>query len=382
MHAGESAYVTIRIGILGGPQSLPIPFVDATLDRLIHHTMFSHLLEGHIDSLQPEKISGWAIDRADLGRRVYVDILLDGILYAKVLANLPRGDLAAAGLGDGAYGYEFTFPLVLCDGVERTLSARISDSAIALGASPMRVLFSLAEKVRPLGDPKPEFLENARAIWNRHAADEARFWWNWLTTSELYIERDRAFRLQHHRELADNIKNLIHAPEGGTVRILDVGAGPLSVIGTHWPGRSVELVPIDALAAQYAPMLKELDVIPPTPTQYADAETLSSKFPQNTFDFTHCVNALDCCANPMKAISEMVKVTRPGGCILVICRLNLAETERNFGLGQWNISLERGRPVVWSRQSYTDIMNLLGATATLERADVDRDMVILVLRSN
>ena len=30
--------------------------------------------------------------------------------------------------------------------------------------------------------------------------------------------------------------------------------------------------------------------------------------------------------NPLKAIAEMVKVTKPGGCILIMCRLDPAET--------------------------------------------------------
>ena len=37
----------------------------------------------------------------------------------------------------------------------------------------------------------------------------------------------------------------------GPARVLDVGAGPLSSLGTHVPGRDVEIIAVDPLADIY-----------------------------------------------------------------------------------------------------------------------------------
>ena len=59
-------------------------------------------------------------------------------------------------------------------------------------------------------------------------------------------------------ELRERIRALIAAPEGVTVRVLDVGAGPLTALGKVWPGRTLELTAVDPLADEYNAILDYL----------------------------------------------------------------------------------------------------------------------------
>src|SRR6266516_646804 len=56
-------------------------------------------------------------------------------------------------------------------------------------------------------------------------------------------------------ELQAELKRLIPAAPGDKVRILDVGAGPLTRLGKRWSGREVEIVAVDPLAREYETML-------------------------------------------------------------------------------------------------------------------------------
>ncbi len=65
-------------------------------------------LRGSVDSLDVEGASGWIFD-GDRGRPVVVQAMLDGRVIGEAAAELPRPDLAAAGLGDGRCGFEIAF---------------------------------------------------------------------------------------------------------------------------------------------------------------------------------------------------------------------------------------------------------------------------------
>ena len=65
-------------------------------------------LRGSVDSLDVEGASGWIFD-ADGGGPVVVQAMLDGRVIGEALAELPRPDLASAGLGDGRCGFRIGF---------------------------------------------------------------------------------------------------------------------------------------------------------------------------------------------------------------------------------------------------------------------------------
>ncbi len=67
-------------------------------------------LEGYIDLVESWKIFGWAIDQAQPGLPVLLEVLSGEEQLGTVLACDPRADLAAAGKGAGRCGFAFTPP--------------------------------------------------------------------------------------------------------------------------------------------------------------------------------------------------------------------------------------------------------------------------------
>src|SRR5580704_16680405 len=54
--------------------------------------------------------SGFIVDPADLARKFTVDLLVDGEPISAQIAQLYVHELAAAGTGDGCYGFSFALP--------------------------------------------------------------------------------------------------------------------------------------------------------------------------------------------------------------------------------------------------------------------------------
>lgn len=134
------------------------------------------------------------------------------------------------------------------------------------------------------------------------------------------------------------------------VSIADIGAGMVATTGSTWRGVKVKLYPSDVLANEYNQILRRKQKLwgehlengykPLFPVVYQDMESLTYK--DNTFDIVHCVNALDHCANPHKAIKEMYRVCKIGGWIYLRHFPNNAVKQGYVGLHQWNINYDWG----------------------------------------
>lgn len=128
-------------------------------------------LYGVIDVLRTDRVSGWAIDRADAAAAVEVEILRDGVVVARARADRERRDLARGGVGTGRYGFSAPIEPPIEPGLEFTIKARArtGDGATAElrragagdAASPDRLLLQrLYEELRllasrPVAEPIP-----------------------------------------------------------------------------------------------------------------------------------------------------------------------------------------------------------------------------------
>jgi hypothetical protein len=64
-------------------------------------------LIGYVDILTEACIAGWAADASDLGRQVFVDVLVNALLVGTIRAGIFRDDLRQAGIGDGCKSFQF-----------------------------------------------------------------------------------------------------------------------------------------------------------------------------------------------------------------------------------------------------------------------------------
>ena len=83
-------------------------------------------------------------------------------------------------------------------------------------------------------------LHKPEDVWQRGLDGELDHWRRYLTTQGDEWPDEYRTRLDPQAPLADELTALIDVPDGAPVRILDVGAGPLTILGKVWAGHQRE----------------------------------------------------------------------------------------------------------------------------------------------
>jgi SAM-dependent methyltransferase len=201
-----------------------------------------------------------------------------------------------------------------------------------------------------MSSPKPD-----RDKWEQGLPEEVGFWENWLAGKTRYPE-DRALRLSSKRRFPWWARDLIPGnPQ--RVRVLDVGAGPVTALGDVWEDKVITIVPVDPLAESYTKLLDHYGITPPTPTRYGLGESLVQQFGREGFDFAYACNCLDHALDPVACYQQMLAVLKPGCSLVTFHEANEAERQNYAGLHQWNFSVRNERLVVWNHESETDIVS-------------------------
>ena len=103
-------------------------------------------------------------------------------------------------------------------------------------------------------------------------------------------------------------------------KVLDVGAGISSAVGTIKPGHKITLSACDVLADAYDVLHSLYGLRPYVKIEFAPVERLTDKYEENSFDIVRMRNALDHCYDPFTGIFEMLKVAKIGGTVRLIHR--------------------------------------------------------------
>jgi SAM-dependent methyltransferase len=93
---------------------------------------------GCLDACSPTAVTGWAVDTHRPNSTPFVDVHLDGKRLAKVFCDGFRGDVRAAGFGNGLGGFSYRFPPSACPPAGGRVEVFISgtDTLIGAGAIP------------------------------------------------------------------------------------------------------------------------------------------------------------------------------------------------------------------------------------------------------
>jgi len=207
--------------------------------------------------------------------------------------------------------------------------------------------------------------------WQLAADEERDFWAHWLWTRGGEWPADFQSRCDPNLPLQDHITAIFDRPLGATVRILDVGAGPLTYLGKQWPGRTVEITAVDPLAETYDQLLAQHGVVPQVRTEKGDAERLTDLFPANTFDLVHARNCIDHGYDPVLAIQQMVKVTKPGGLVYMHHAVNEAEQQQYEGFHQWNLYTQGNEFFISSQTQTINVTQALAGIAEVRNVLYD-----------
>ena len=226
--------------------------------------------------------------------------------------------------------------------------------------------------------PKPT---QAKSRWQSSLEEEVAFWDAWLNTGGLQWPDDFRERLNPESQFQTYLIELIDAPMGSTVTVLDVGAGPLTNLGKRWEGRTLNIVAVDPLAVEYDRLLSKYHINPPSRTTFAEAERLTSRFAPCQFDLVHARNSIDHSYDPTHAISEMLKVLKPGRYVYLEHAINEGKTQRYHGLHQWNFFVEGGQFYISSRTgrriNATEKFNSVASTTTKVK---DNQWLVVIMR--
>jgi SAM-dependent methyltransferase len=222
-------------------------------------------------------------------------------------------------------------------------------------------LRSLIKKILRLGKRKPPVIRPTAL------QEEIDFWRNWIVTGGSKWPEDFHERFNPDQPIQDHVAEYIGRVQEENVHILDVGSGPLTKLGKKHPSKQFVITATDLLANEYDQLLAELDVKPLVRTIYADAERLEEQFGQNTFDIVHGQNCIDHTAQPLRAIEQMVKVTKPQGFVVLYHAENEGQREGYGQLHQWDFTCEHGAFVIGDRYGQkTNVTEMLAASCEVE----------------
>lgn len=215
--------------------------------------------------------------------------------------------------------------------------------------------------------------KHIRSAWERGISSETEHWKDYL------LNKVEDFRLDPYLPLSKEITVfLTKVSNKKEVRILDVGAGPLTTLGKVYPGHSVSLVAVDPLAETYDTILSQANLTAPVRTIYGEAEKLNGQFDSNTFDIVYCANALDHCYNPFKAIEQMLIITKPAGTIILKHFLNEAENENYTGFHQWNLWLLGDKFIIWNREEFYNVNEIFKKNTDITASEKDNILKVVI----
>ena len=95
-------------------------------------------LRGRLETAEPTRIAGWAMDPAAPGEAVALELLIDGAPMGRLVARTFRADLAEAGIGEGRHAFVVTIPHGLPEGAHE-VSLRHAGDGRELEGSPRQV---------------------------------------------------------------------------------------------------------------------------------------------------------------------------------------------------------------------------------------------------
>ncbi|MCX8061888.1 MAG: methyltransferase domain-containing protein [Anaerolineales bacterium] len=185
--------------------------------------------------------------------------------------------------------------------------------------------------------------------------DEIIFWWRELALIGEFGDEmlNRAIPERQHKVFPISLLSyleMVYKNQKRKPRVLDVGSGPLSILGWGVKQDIMELVAVDPLAEVYHDFLREL-AYPPLryPLIKAYGESLGSIFGENSFDLIWMRNAIDHCKDPYEVMRQMSSLLLPGGFLFLSGFVREASFENGKGIHQFDFYINDDLQVICER---------------------------------
>lgn len=208
-----------------------------------------------------------------------------------------------------------------------------------------------------------------RSEWQTHVHEEVTFWDEWLRTRGGEWPDDFRQRVDPQQRVPDLIESVLlnkGVPAGSTIRVLDLGSGPLTSVGTVSEHYRIDVVPVDPLADHYRSLLEKHHIAVPVLPRQGEAEKLDCLFPPESFDIVWARNSLDHAYDPLMGIFQAYRVLRTGGTMIIVFHPNEADHGDYQGLHNWNFDIRNEAFVIESRRRLIDVSKLLGTVCRVK----------------
>ncbi len=212
----------------------------------------------------------------------------------------------------------------------------------------MQIEDYLNGRVLPLEDYQ-EYLEE----WLNGLKHEMNFWSRWFDTKGLEWPDEYSSRTKGNRKF--QYEHLVNKKE---TKLLDVGSGPCTLIGTLSDNIKLDITAVDPLAYAYNRLIDEHSIILKVRSKFGMVERLEDSLEENSFDIVHMQDALDHSYNPLIGISKMIYVAKVGGKIILNHANNEAENEHYSGLNQWNFEVKDDVFWIWRKDIRINVYEL------------------------
>jgi len=185
----------------------------------------------------------------------------------------------------------------------------------------------------------------------------------------------------HDTPLQAEFAELLSNNTNTDLKVLDIGAGPVSKVGKILNGHEVELVPIDPMAEKYRKILTALNLQPKYWTRYGEGERLSLQFEENSFDLIHARNSIDHCLNPIQVIEEAIVVLKPQCYFYLNHYRNEGKAAKYYGLHQWNFDVVNDDFVISNRfGGQINVNNTLLDKALIHQIKQTEERLIVLIK--
>jgi SAM-dependent methyltransferase len=212
----------------------------------------------------------------------------------------------------------------------------------------------------------PAGVDGAVDRWETGLDEETEFWFRWLRDRGAPWTDDFELRTDPDAQLQPHIARHLVGPPREGVRILDVGSGPLTVLGKHWEGHRLDITAVDPLAERYAELFERTGIHPTVTPVTGEAEHVASMFEPGSFDLVYAQNCIDHGYDPLRSIGEMLTLVTPGCVLLLEHAIDEGEYMKYAGPHQWNFRAEDGRFVLWRPGYRADAHAALQRRAEIE----------------
>jgi len=221
---------------------------------------------------------------------------------------------------------------------------------------------------------------STRQDWQKGWPEELSFWEEWIATAGGRWHDEFQMRADSQSTLQDIFVEYLDRSRSRH-RLLDVGAGPLTMINKRCEFAELEIHAVDPLADGYSRLLRKHGIEPPVKTKRLDGEELTHKYGRDFFDVSYSRNAIDHAYDPMRIIAEMIAVTKEQGHVILQMGVHVGSHNQWRGLHQWDFWLQENRLLLRGQAGpEIDVTAVLKDSGDLVRATVENTMMTVVFR--